>query len=282
MPTIRFITISVFLLLLTGCIILPFPIIPDELPFDDERITFIEHGLTTRQQIQKELGLPNVTRDNGRINLYAKARTVAGLFVIFLGGGDIPPIETFHLFVVQFGADDVVKSADVIRSDEGCTPEGICLMPVFHSSYREGILLYKSVLVYTIIFARPAEDIILKSFPVLAEQCSIYLYYETKSWMLLSIYHSDRGTTHVNEEGYLHWVREPGSIAIKAAITYFHPKFGELETVDSAEFELDCAPGEVYFLKATYDWFGDNTLTLSMDRAETGKQLVNKRRLILE
>ena len=281
MPTIRFITLSVFLLLLTGCIIIPFPIIPEELPFD-ERIAFIEPGITTRQQVQKELGPPSVSRANDQINLYAKARTVAGLFVIYIGAGDIPPIETFHFFIIQYKADGVVKSADVIRNDESCTPEGICFIPAYTVSRDKGVLAYETVLTDAILFARREEDITLKSFPVLAEHCSIYLYYVTKSRMLLSIYRPDRETTQVNEEGYLHWIKKPGIITVKADITYFNHRYGELDTEVSTKFELDCEPGEIYFLKATYDWFGDNKLTFSMDRTRTGKQLVNERRLIIE
>ena len=209
--------------------------------------------------------------------MYAKARTVAGLVAIgYLVG--IEPIETFHLFVVQYGADDVVKLADVIRSDDGCTPEGICLSSVFDSLQGRG-LAYKGELEDAVIFARLAEDTASKSFPVLPEQCSIYLYYENDSlaWPLLSVYQSEHGYTKVHEAGYLHWIMEPGVITVKAYIA-------NLGTEMRTELEMDSEPGGIYFLKAWFDlgFFRRSTLTFSIQGAETGKLLVNKRRLVLE
>ena len=257
-------TAAMFTLALTGCI--PYPTVPEELPFKDEEIAFIEPGVTTRQEVQQELKWPLSTQGSDRIAIYAEARTVGG----WLLGSETEPIESFHYLIVTYGADDIVQSFDVIRGKKGCGSDGVCIKNLGFEPW------------HVVVFARPKEDETAKSFPVYAEQCSIYLY-ETGDRAMLRINWSG-GSTNVNEDGYLHWIAEPGPATITATgLMRFSAMLGAETDLVSASLDLDCEPRRIYFLRAAYDgkWFGDDKLTLSIDQMETGKKLVGERRLMI-
>ena len=281
--------VTVLSVLLGGCVIIPFPSIPEAKPFQDEEIGFVEVGKTTRQEVNAKLGQPQVSRADGSLVAYGEARAVASLLgAVYMGSGQIMPIETFHYVIVRYDADDVVTAFDIVRDRDGCTSDGICIEAAFKTVEARGWWYdVESALtdLSTIILAPTDNDGDAKRFPVEANRCGVYVY-ETRTGMpghkALSISRPGRPSTPINSHTYLYWMQSPGPVSLDSVefdVTFPNQEFPTVQPLD-----FECAAGNLYFVKVNNHnrWIFNDTITFSLDTTESGKKNVQSRRLIID
>lgn len=285
----------ILILMLSICAVAPFPSTVGELPFTDEEIGFIKPGLTSRGQVEAALGKPDIVRINSALAVYGRARRVAGLIAGVMGKGAIAPIETLHLLIVRYGANELVEVLDVLRlgtSTSGgadCTADGICVEPRFKPGRTNSWFWDHggSVLAKAMVFDKQESDAAIKTFEIQDDACAMYVYHNER---LLGnrdilVYRNAPHTAPVimNEDGFLHWKSEPGPVVVSASVIRQQesdsiPVKGEMQVL-----EFSCETGKQYFIDIDLreGWF-KFVLEIALDDIETGIAAVRNRRLMLD
>ena len=256
---------------LTACVVLPFPVVPEEDLFAEERVQIIEPGITTRDQIQQQFGAAALSRMNGDLVVYGQARTVAGVFAgTLIGTGGVAPIERKSTLIVQYDNDDTVTRADILRGAKECTEDGLCIEAQFDWQDTGTLMEHESVLTQAVVLSSGADDHLAKQFATTAEGCRIYLY-STGADKFLMASSPAIGRTAITQRGYLIWANEPGSVEIHA-----------WRWDDWAEIAIDCSPHGLHFvdlhLKSRY---GHEPPEILLGNETGGKAEIMARSLIL-
>jgi hypothetical protein len=201
---------------MAGCLVIPHPVVPEEDQYADDRISFIKPGLTGREEVNESYGLPQLSRADGHIVVYAQARTVGGIMVGTIGAAGAGPIESFNSLVIEYDENGTVIDVDVIRGADGCTEDGLCIAAEFHTQYSSSFWFdFESALSTAILFTSDDRDERAKSYAPGSEGCAAYLY-NTGKKATYKIYRPGVGTTPLNERGYLFWTPAPGEFDVYA------------------------------------------------------------------
>ena len=256
---------------LTACVVMPFPVVPEEDLFAEERVQFIELGITIRDQIQKEFGAASLSRMNGDLAVYGQARTVGGVFAGTLAGtGGVAPIEKKSTLIVQYDNDDTVTRADILRGKKECTEDGLCIEAQFDWQDTGTLMEHESVLTQAVILSSGAEDNLAKQFATTAEGCRVYLY-STGADKFLMASSPAIGRTAITQRGYLIWANEPGSV-----------EFHAWRWDDRAEVRMDCeAHGLVFVNLHLKSRYGHEPPEILLGNETGGKAEIMGRSLIL-
>jgi hypothetical protein len=222
---------------LTACVVVPFPVVPEEDLFAEERVQFIEPGKTSRDQIQEKLGAAALSRMNGDLAVYGQARTVGRVFAgTLIGTGGVAPIEKYSTLIVQYDDDDTVTRADILRGAEECTEDGLCIEAQFDWQDTGKLMEHESVLRQAVVLSSGADDHLAKQFATTTEGCRIYIY-STGADEILMASSPAIGRAAVTQRGYLSWENEPGLVEIHA-----------WRWDDWTEIRIDCAPRGLHFV----------------------------------
>ena len=269
----------ILMLLTSGCIIVPHPVIPEKDEFAEHHLAFIEPGKTQRTEIEKAFGPPQLARRNGQFVIYAQARTVAGFIVGGMYWGDMGPIESYSSLIIQFDETDKVTRYDVIRGSDECTDDGLCIEAEFANSDRGGGLYsgYVTALSNAVLFTSAAEDVVAKEFQADPMHCIAYLY-NTGPEAIVKVYTASGGTTWLHNRGYARAVASPGEITVHAASADI-----------SSLRNLECVAGDLLFVNLELGgpasiWSSKTkrTLDIVLDEPQTGKAIISARMLIIE
>jgi hypothetical protein len=267
------------ILLASGCIIIPHPVVPEEDEFAEQHLASVEAGKTHRTEIEKAFGPPQLARQNGQLVIYAQARTVAGVIVGGMYWGDMGPIESYSSLIIQFDETGIVTRYDVIRGSDECTDNGLCIEAEFAHSDRDGSFYsgYVTALSNAILFTSADEDEVAKDFRADPVHCTGYLY-NTGPEAIVKVYTASGGTTWLHNRGYVRAVALPGEIELHAAS-------GDM----SSTKKLECIAGDLLFVnlelgKPPSIWSSKTTSTLDirLDEPQIGKAIVSTRMLIIE
>ena len=280
---------------ITGCIAIPHPTVVEELPFKNEELSFIEIGVTSRDDVRQKLGTEEVIRANGRYAIYGEPRTVAGMLVGtgygYTGAGSVLPITTKHLLVIRYNNKGLVVDYEVLREGEKCIENGLCIEP-FYESLSSSSLWFDSDLVFddAILYANSESDKQSKQFIVSPDNCGFYLFVSGDKGHH-HVISNDMAPNIINEKGYLYREANPGTIKYwvnrvnsPTSMSIYSNADEIKEVSEISEIKaLPCGPGDLFFLKVTYrdKMFRDDELLISVVSEEEGKQEVLRRRLII-
>ena len=239
--------------------------------YPEEKISKIEPGKTTREQVYEALGQPLVVRENGRLTAYAESRMTAWV----VSGA----FWTRDGCAVQYDDNDIVSSISVFDDGEGCTDDGYCVRGVYGGS---GGTVHESP--GAIVFALETDDAAAKAFSVNQDRCAVFIYATGNPLLPIIVSRSDAEPVIVDKESYLFWAVLPGTLSFDAAVLLANEK----EPPDiSAAVEVYCEPGGLYFVDIDYDtswlsgWAGGK-LRWNLAAPADGKRRVRERRLVLE
>jgi hypothetical protein len=256
---------------LTGCVVMPFPVVPEEDLFAEKRVQFIQPGGTTRAQILKEFGAPRLSRMDGNLVVYGQARTVADVFAgTIIGTGGVNPIETNSTLIVQYDEGNTVIRADVLRGAKECTEYGLCIEARFDWQETGKMMEHDSVLTSAVVPSSGADDQLAKQFATAAEGCRVYLY-SAGADTIVTASSSATGTNPLSQRGYLVWAGEPGSVSIRAS-----------QMDEWPEKMIHCSTQALLFVSVyAKSCYGNKPPEISLDTETAGKDQITARSLIL-
>ena len=271
------------ILVTSGCIVIPHPVIPEKDDFAAKHLAFVEPGKTQRSQIEETFGPPQLERRNGQVLIYAQARTVAGV-IVGVGGGyvagvNMAPIESYSSLIIQFDNTGTVTRYDVIRGADECTDDGLCIEGEFAHAGKDGGLYsgYVTALSNAVILTSAAEHEVACEFHVDPDHCVGYLY-NTGAEVIVKVYTASGGTTWLHNRGYVRTAAAPGEIELHAA-----------SAGASSMRTIDCVAGDLLFINVALGkppsiWSSrtGQALDIRFDEPQTGKAIVAARMLIIE
>ena len=250
MPFHKLMALCVLATLGSGCIVAGVPIqVPDEKPFKDDRLAFIEIGTTTKAQVATTMSNFTVLTDEGEKVvalrplklkggdwwLYKRDRATwqwAGCIIFIDGDCGTTDVGSDHRFLlIKFDERGVVSDYDVSSlGSDGCNSSGICM--------QKGSFTF---------LASAEEDDLAKGFHPLNDGCSVYMYAKVGVMsgldpLPVSVTLDDNPAfSLIDREGFLHWrvVDGPHQINIKDRYSYR----GSLVP------EIDCQQGDILFIK---------------------------------
>lgn len=145
------------LISLSACIAVPIQL-PDEEPFKDEKLAFIEIGKTTKEEIATAMSDFPMEKDEGEVRvkltpkkfrggdwwLYAQTREELQWFIAVggYGGGDAgtTPDKDYRFLLIKFDNKGIVAGYELLSSEGyGCNRYGVCARePFFHVTRPRG------------------------------------------------------------------------------------------------------------------------------------------------
>ncbi len=260
---------------LSACIVFPTEL-PDEEPFKEKKLAFIEIGKTTKEEIATAMSDFPMKTDEGEVRvklvpqkyrdgdwwLYAQKRQEfgwAGLVIGFsLEGGSFADYAEFgdvdyRFLLIKFDNNGIVAGYELSSSEgSGCNRYGVCVRGYMHT--------YS----YTLL-ASEDEDRVVKQFDIPADRCGVYVYGKPKSAVSIWLDGHPVGRL-LNKKHFLFWQLDQGVHQLT------HNKFS-------------CAGGDLYFFEAKRksDGFFSTTFWIEIEQrdAVTGRKAIAKRQLTL-
>ena len=239
------------LMMMAGCIVIPVP--TGEKPYYAGAIPSLEVGVTSKSEVLREFGVPDVTYHRDSELIYIT--TEESWKVLFISEG-YTGLDTFYkrfVLSLSFDTKDVLSEFefDTAGDDFGdCTSHGICLGKT------------NAVMRYTDSVTESAA----KGFKPNKDQCSIYLHGPgNKKAYEVSL----NGKIPVNifsTGAFIHWITKPGP---QSLVIFPEPAY----------LDFDCKAGEIAFVHFDLKRFGPSRLRLESNT--TGREHVSHRRLVL-
>lgn len=203
--------------MLQACVVVPFPVVPEEDELAPDHISWIEPGVTTRVEVVERMGEPTVVRQDGNLVIYGQARKVAGWFFGALwGSGGTMPVEKRSVLLIDYESSGVVSQVQVMRGEKSCAESGLCVEAEFELEYTGELMEHESNLVTAVVYDPRDEDRPEKQFLRSVRSCGIYLY-SSGDDEFLAVENPEIGTTSVVGRGFVFWFAEPGTISVKAS-----------------------------------------------------------------
>ncbi len=222
--------------LINGCIIIPIP--TGEKPYYDAAVTNLEIGVTRKNKVLTEFGVPDVTyyQDSQLIYIETQESWKIAYAEFFLGSAGVNTLHKRFVLSLAFDTHDILSSykADTAGDDFGdCTRDGICL------GKSNTVMQYADV----------ATDATAKQFNPIEKYCSIYLHGPgSKKAYEVSL----NGKIPVNmfsSRAFVHWLVRPGQQNVEI-------------WPESSFLDFDCQRGEIVFLHFDYRWTGPSKLRI--------------------
>jgi len=227
---------------LSACIAFPIQL-PDEEPFKDEKLAFIEIGKTSKEEIDTAMSDFAMETDEGEVRvkltpqkyrggdwwLYAQTREETKWFIIYGwpgAGGDAGTIGDvdYRFLLIKFDNKGIVAGYKLLSSEgDGCDRYGICV--------RES---------HYMLLASEDEDRVVKQFNIPADRCGIYVY--GKRWVPPVPIWLDghRVGWHLDKKQFFFWQLDPGVHQLASR---------SLDVSEQKPIEFGCAAGGLYFFE---------------------------------
>jgi hypothetical protein len=251
---------------LHGCIAIPVPskMLEEYIPKDS--LSFLEVGLTTKDEVVEKLAEPASTFSNGskwiyRTNVRETGRTAGCSFIVhedcYVGFGS----HTYGLLDLDFDDRGVLSDWELLDAEYSrCSKEGVCVL---------GTLGESDIMV----FAPESTDLAAKRFDVSGNDCAIYLHaseLRPSTTMRVQIENVFDTWLRRSWETYLYRVLPAASYLIRTSYEY--------ETTTKS-IQFACNDGDVVFIRFVATDDGDYDLEVATE--SDGRAAIEHRRLIL-
>jgi len=216
---------------LSACI---FPTqLPDEDPFKDEKLAFIEVGKTTKEEIATAMSDFAMETDEGEVKVtltpqkyrggdwWLYAQTREELVWVVLAGTDVEVIGDvdYRFLLIKFDNNGIVAGYELSSSEGyGCNRYGVCVGWPHYT-----------------LLAPEDEDRVVKQFDIPADRCGVYVYGAGLIWLdghrVGRLLHKKQFFFRQLDQG----VHE---------LAYYDPG-----VTDQTSIEFSCAAGDLYFFE---------------------------------
>ena len=260
--------------------------LPDEEPFKDEKLAFIEIGKTTKEEIATAMSDFAIKThewgdsewDQGEVRvkltpqkyrggdwwLYAQTREELK-WVMFVAPGEEFGYVDYRFLLIKFDNNGIVAGYELSSSEGyGCNRSGVCvLMCYLNDACPQGP-------VYTLL-APEDEDRVVKQFDIPADRCGIYVY--SKKFFISEF--------PIWLDGYrVGWIFDKKQFYFWQLDQGVH-RLGPY----SPGVAFNCAAGDLYFFELKQKSGGffslDVWMVIEQPDAVTGRKAIAKRRLTL-
>jgi hypothetical protein len=288
-PICHLLMLFVWIIVVPGCIAIPTQM-PDEEPFKDDRLSFIEIGKTTKEQLaQAMLNFP-INTDEGEIRvklyplkfrggdwwLYEQSREelqwIWGAASPYgpAGSGIVGDFD-FQFLLIKFNENNVVQTYEVSTHEGlGCGPNEVCKGWWNHPNLacnRAGVCKGYSHLG---LLASQEEDKAAKRFQPPSDRCLVYAYAELTPYMLHSYLRYSSVEVWLDglpagwilsKQDFLLWELDPGYhlLYLREVLPAHHPILNS-DDLQRQSISLNCAAGNLYFIEATTDIASENII----------------------
>jgi len=243
---------------MTGCIVIPVP--TGEEPYYAGAIPNLQIGITSKDEVLAELGVPDAIYNRGSEIIYMTTqeswKVAWGFFVPLPGGGADGGVETLHkrfVLALSFDREDTLSEFvfDTTGDDFGdCTSDGICF------GKTNAVMRY----------ADPVTESAAKDFKPNEDLCSIYLHgLGNKKAYEVSL-NGEIPISVFSTGAFVHWNTKPG---LQSLVMFPEPAF----------LDFDCKASEVTFVHFDFKRLGSSRLRLENDAS--GREHLSDRRLVL-
>ena len=258
------------LLLLTGCIVVPFT------PDDSETLATIENemvvGVTTRESLINRLGQPDAIYELGRLWVFADADFYRGYLFIYLQGNGNTMYSGEVLFLISEFDDQGVLSRFRIEkvthnARRNCTDSRFCYVTVYDKTLR----------VYRL--ATDDEEARAWSFDDPGEQCEVYLYEHIPWGNPIFLNGQNMGILGLTEghRGFFNWRLNPGEHQIDVY------GWNDAERKEpQTRHAFTCRAGERLFFKTKVHVWSLGKVSLAPVTEAKGRKDIKSRRLIAQ
>jgi hypothetical protein len=251
---------------ISGCVGVPLPSITLEEYIPEDSLSFLDVGLTTKDEVIEKLAEPASTYSNGskwiyRANLRATNRWAACVYMVFDMGCERASLSRkYGLLGLDFDDRGVLSDWELSYAEFGyCSKEGVC---VLDESYM--------------IFAPESTDLAAKRIDVSGNYCAIYLYPHEGIWisyfskpMRVQIEGVFDTWWRYSRESYLYRVLPAASYLVTT--TYANQRHS---------IQLACNAGDVVFMRYSKN-IGDGGYGLEVATESDGLAAIEHRRPIL-
>ncbi len=263
------------LISLSACIAFPIQF-PDEEPFKDEKLAFIEIGKTSKEEIATAMSDFPLKTDEGEVRvkltpqkfrggdwwLYAQTREELQWFIAaggYGGGGvDISPDVDYRFLLIKFDGNGMVAEYELSSSETlRCNRYDVCLG-------QTGLNL----------LASEEEDRAIKQIDIPADRCGVYVYGTTMSAVPIWL-DGHRVGWLLNTKQFFFWGLDQGvhQLALHSP-----------DVADQRPIEFSCAAGGLYFFELALKRTGFGVFRrreIEQRDAVKGRQAIGKRQLML-
>ena len=262
---------------LSACI---FPTqLPDEEPFKDEKLAFIEIGKTTKEEIATAMSDFPMKTDEGEVRVkltpqkyrggdwWLYAQTREELVWVVLAGTDAEVIGDvdYRFLLIKFDNNGIVAGYELSSSEGyGCNRYGVCVRWPRYT-----------------LLAPEDEDRVVKQFDIPADRCGIYVYGGGPIWL-----DGHRVGWILDKKQFFFWQLDQGVHQLASSLS---PDFADQrQDVAFSSIEFSCAAGDLYFFELKTKSSGFFTkryrvwIEIEQPDAVTGRKAIAKRRLTLD
>ena len=260
---------------LQACIVLPEP--GEERVFvGEEKIAAVRVGQTNNTDLQKRIGSPDWSLSDGsRWAYHTRDYRPAG--IAFLSEGHTGSLMNWRseFLYVKFNSSNVVDNVEVSvvepDPDDGWSRHEITDMCL--EAYGTPLL-----------YGSASEDADSKRFLTEPDRCAVYLYTETTLLPFLVRINSSGYARCPANDGYIRIDLDSGvrEIAVISDDNFAKRKYSQtpVEEKDFSEtIELDCAPGDIFFVREHFG--GRDDFSFQVVPEEEGRRNIAARRLVL-
>ncbi len=245
--------------------------LPDEAPFKDEKLAFIEIGTTTKEEIATAMSDFPMKTDEGEVRVkltpqkyrggdwWLYARTREELQWVVLAGTDAEEIGDvdYRFLLIKFDNNGIVAGYELSSSEgSGCNRYGVCVLGSRHT-----------------LLAPEDEDRVVKQFDIPADRCGVYVYGDGPIWL-----DGYRVRWLLHKKQFFFWQLDQGVHQLDPS----GPDDG-----NQGSIEFSCAAGDLYFFELKTKSSGLFTKRyrvwkeIEQPDAVTGRKAIAKRRLTL-
>jgi len=245
---------------------------PDEEPFKDEKLAFIEIGKTTKEEIATAMSDFAMKTHEGEVRLkltpqkyrggdwwlYARTREERKWLVSGGMDGEIIGDVDYRFLLIKFDNNGIVAGYELSSSEgSGCNRYGVCVLGSRHT-----------------LLAPEDEDRVVKQFDIPADRCGVYVYGSGPIWL-----DGHRVGWLLDKKQFFVWQLHQGVYQLASS---FSPGFA-----DQRRIEFSCAAGDLYFFELKTKSSGFFTkryrvwIEIEQPDAVTGRKAIAKRQLTL-
>jgi hypothetical protein len=248
------------------------PLFPGE-PLHDEKLKFLEPGVTTLTEIKEKLWEPTAIRNNGKLLLYKESRETALLLTL---GIDYSKITAF--LIIELDEDDKLSRFEVLRSETGiyddeniqsCTSWGICL---------DMHMLYDESFSYTFLGPQVKQSEL--EYPP-DGQCQIITYL-SNGRRVLWIQIDENSKQAITEKGFTKNIVIPGNHTIKVHWRHNWETTYDKKTI--LKQNISCNSNESIFVNVftTREIIRPLKVNLKIEPFEEALKTIRERRVIID
>jgi hypothetical protein len=256
------------LVMMTGCIVIPVP--TGEKPYYTGAIPNLEVGVTSKNEVLTEFGVPDVTYQHDSELIYietqeswkvAWAGLAPNLQPAYSPTGLWPPeifsgVGTLHkrfVLSLSFDTQDTLSAVelDTAGDDFGdCTSHGICL------GKTNTVMRY----------ADSITEAEAKGFKLSEDHCSIYLHGPGSRKAYEVSLNGKIPVSIFSTGAFVHWITKPGP---QSLVIFPEPAY----------LDFDCRVGEIAFVH--FDLIRPGPSRLRLESNATGRAHITNRHLVL-